>query len=351
MQHSQTAMRSLVEALFRPAREPHPDGSMGAELELIPTRSKSRRRVLIESGSDGKGSADIIRAASVGHDWREEVDGYGAPSWMMPDGGRISYEPGGQIEISSPVLPSASDLATFLQDAVLRLRESARKADVELISSGVDPYNSLDAVPLELHAPRYEAMTRYFDSIGASGARMMRQTASLQVSVELGERPFERWALLNALAPYLIAEFANSPTYERTPTGYVSYRAHLWQTLDRTRTGLPFDAGDPVGAYAHFAESAGRILDDDAAHLTTLFPEIRPRGYFEIRSMDSMEPDRIGEALQFISRIVHDDDVAAEARQLVGDPDASLLSRAAGAGRDDTVIDSPLKVLEILAED
>ena len=344
-------MRALVEALFLPSHPENPDGSMGAELELIPVRDRSHRRVMIDRNNEGPGSADIIRDAGASRGWREEVDAYGAPSWVMPDGGHVFYEPGGQIEISSPVFPSAAALEKFLRNVVYAIRSSAHAADVAFLSSGVDPYNSLETIPLELHAPRYEAMTRYFDSIGASGARMMRQTASLQVSVELGAHPLERWKLLNSLAPYLVAAYANSPDYEGSPTGYASYRAQLWQTLDRTRTGLPFDARDPVGAYARFAEGAGRILDDDATHLTTLFPEIRPRGYFEIRSMDAMEPDRVGEALQFLSRLIHDDDVAAEAQELVGDPNASLLPRAAEFGRSDATLDAPLKVLDILVAD
>jgi glutamate--cysteine ligase len=324
---------------------------MGAELELIPVRNRSHRRVLIDADGEGPGSADIIRDAGATRGWREETDAYGAPSWAMPDGGHLFYEPGGQIEISSPVFPSGTALEKFLREAVRAVRDSAQAAGVTFLTSGVDPYNSLETVPLQLGAPRYQAMTRYFDSIGASGARMMRQTASLQVSVELGTHPFERWKLLNALAPYLIAAYANSPNYEGHHTGYASYRAQLWQTLDATRTGLPFDEKDPVGAYTRFAEHAGRILDDDAAHLTTLFPEIRPRGYFEIRSMDSMEPDRVGEALRFISRLVHDDDVASEAQEIVGNPDARLLPRAAELGRADATIDAPLKVLDILAAD
>ena len=67
--------------------------------------------------------------------------------------------------------------------------------------------------------------------------------------------------------------------------------------------------------------------------------------------MDAMEPDRVGEALQFISRLVHDDDAAAEAQELVGDPNASLLPRAAEFGRSDPTIDAPLKVLDILVAD
>ena len=324
---------------------------MGAELELIPIRNGSHKRVGIATLDHGPGTADIIRDAAHGRDWREETDAYGAPSWAIPGGGHISYEPGGQIEIASPVFPSATPLDNFLRTTVAALRESAGQAGISLLATGVEPYNPLEEVPLELHAPRYDAMTSYFDSIGSSGARMMRQTASLQVSVELGEHVMNRWTLLNALAPYLLAAYANSPIYAGKPTGYASYRARLWQTLDRTRTGLAFNSSDPIGAYANFASAAGRILDDDSAHISTLFPEIRPRGYFELRPMDSMEPDRVGEALEFVSALIHDPDVASEAMSVIGDPDPVLLERAATLGRSDTMIDERLKILERLVAD
>jgi len=350
-----TPMRDLVESLFRPLTPGHPDGSMGAELELIPIRDGSLRRVLVAAGSEGPGSADIIRDAVLNEplagSWRETLDPFGSPSWITAEGGRICYEPGGQIEISSPVFESAAPLERFLRDTVATLRSSAAKCGISLLTTGVDPHNALETVPLVLHAPRYEAMTRYFDSIGPSGARMMRQTASLQVSVELGANPMDRWALLNALAPYLVAAHANSPIYAGRPTGYASYRARLWQTLDTTRTGTPFDPLDPIGAYTQFARGAGRILDDDREHLTTLFPEVRPRGYFEIRSMDSMEPDRIGEALHFVSRLIHDPDIATEAMRVLRYPGANLLERAAALGRSDRAIDERLRVLERLITD
>ncbi|HEY5087068.1 MAG TPA: glutamate-cysteine ligase family protein [Gemmatimonadaceae bacterium] len=344
-------MRRLVEPLFQTSTPAaHPDGSMGAELELIPIRDASLKRVGIAESRDGSGSADVVRDAATAHSWRETVDSYGAPSWITPEGGRICYEPGGQIEISSPVFQSRGRLEHFLHDIVVALREFGGRAGITLLTTGVDPYNTLEQVPLELHALRYDAMTRYFDSIGPSGARMMRQTASLQVSVELGAHAMDRWALLNALAPYLIAAYANSPKYAGHTTGYASYRARLWQTLDPTRTGLPFDSLDPVGRYARFASGAGRIVDDDSAHLTTLFPEVRPRRYFEIRSMDSMEPGRVGEALRFVSGLIHDADVAREAMRVMRPPDATLLARAAKLGRSDRLIEERLNALERLAD-
>lgn len=350
--HAQSeALRALVESQFQAPTAARPDASMGAELELIPIRDGSLRRVSIEATADGAGSADVARDAARIHGWKETTGEYGAPSWVMPNGGRLAYEPGGQFEIISPVFESAGALAAFLRDAVAALRQSGRSAGVQLLAIGIDPYNAVESVPLELHAPRYDAMTTYFESIGQSGVRMMRQTASLHVSVELGPSVMDRWALLNSLAPYLTASYANSRIYAGGATGYASYRSRLWQTLDNTRTGLPFDQVDPIGAYTRFASRAGRILDDDRAHLTTLFPEVRPRGYFEIRSLDSMEPDRIEAALLFISGLIHDPGAATAAAQLLGPPDAALLGRAAEYGRSDSFINARLEALEkIVAE-
>jgi glutamate--cysteine ligase len=341
-------MRALVGALFEAPPNANPDGSIGAELELIPVRDRSGHRVRIASGDDGAGTAEIIRTSALSRTWTESIDAYGAPSWVAPDSSRISFEPGGQIEISSCVLPSPHALAISLAGTVQALRNSAAAHGVSLLTSGVDPYNEIDDVALELHAPRYESMTRHFNSIGPSGARMMRQTASLQVSIELGAEPLLRWSLLNALAPYLVAAYANSPVYARRPVGYASYRSHLWQTLDRTRTGLPFADNDPIGAYEQFARGAKRIVEDNPAHLTTLFPEIRPRGFFEIRSMDAMEPERLDSALEFVHRIVHNPGLSDAAHRIVGKPNAELLERAARLGRADPLIGERLGALESL---
>ncbi len=343
-------LSSLVEDLFEAGPSAQPDGSLGAELELIPVRQKSRERVGIGASRTGLGTADVAREVARTKAWREETDPYGAPSWLTPGGGRLCYEPGGQLEICSPVFQSANELGSYLIDTVASFRDVANGAGIDLLACGVDPYNDLDDVPAQLHAPRYDAMARHFNAIGPSGARMMRQTASLQLSVELGPDAIGRWTLLNALAPYVVAAFANSRRYAGADTGYASYRARLWRTLDVTRTGIPFDASDPTGAYTAFARDAERILTDDAAHLTTLFPEVRPRHYFELRSMDAMEPDSAAHAIRFVSALIHDPDIAAEALAVAGAPDISLLERASVLGRQDALLHNRLCVLESLAE-
>ncbi len=342
-----TSLRDQVKQLFTSAAA-RPAGAIGAELELIPVYARDKSRVGIGGTASRRGTADVIRVVAGSHDWDERVDAYGAPAWATSDGGRISYEPGGQIELSSPVFSSHTELTKLLTRTVAALREAASDADIELLAVGADPYNDIDAAPLALHAPRYELMAAYFDRISPDGARMMRQTAALQINIELGEQPFMRWRLLNALAPYLTARFANSPRYAGRETGYASYRAQLWRSLDCTRTGLPYSDNDPIGEYARFAADAGRILDDDSAHLTTLFPEVRPRGYFELRCIDALGPPALSEALELVSTLTTDDDRASAAAELLGAPDAALLDRAAVHGAADPLIRHRLDALDAI---
>ncbi len=342
-------MRELVATLFRPRGAARSDSAIGAELELIPVNAETRMRVGIGSTADQVGTAEVMREAARARAWTETLDAYGGPSWVLATGCRISYEPGGQIEISSPVCISPNELIDFLDDVVGLLRQVAASFGIALLSVGIDPYNTIERVPVQLHASRYEVMARHFNSIGTSGIRMMRQTASLQINLELGAQPFERWRLLNALAPYLTAAFANSRIYAGNDTGHASQRALLWQDLDSSRTGLPYDARFPIDAYATFAERAARILRADADHLTTLFPEVRPRGYFELRSIDSMDLDRVALALRFVSVLASNARATRDTLQLLGAPDPALLYVAATAGRADPELNSRIIQLEQIA--
>ena len=153
---------------------------------------------------------------------------------------------------------------------------------------------------------------------------MMRSTAAVQVNVDLGD-PAEgerRWRLAHDIGPVLIAAFANSPLAHGRPTGWRSTRLAVWFTVDPGRTApvLSTTSGPPSWAdYAlaarvmfvrdaeHASQPPGRDLpfaawiaaghplgwptpEDLQYHLTTLFPPVRPRGWLELRMIDSV-PD------------------------------------------------------------
>lgn len=344
--------------LFAPSTSATPH-AVGLELELIPLLRSTRKPAPAVATSGMASTSGVLSRLASREGWSEQPAGEDPSSWTLADGGRISFEPGGQIEISTAPKATASDVITASQGIVARLRDAMSEEDIDLVARGVDPYNDIDSVPLQLRRERYTRMTRYFDAIGPSGVRMMRQTAALQINLEHGEDPLARWRLLNGLAPIVVALFANSRDYGGKRTAWASYRAQLWRTLDSSRTGIAYDDVDPAARYLSFALDAGAMRASESArprsfrewmrdpavsrddwifHLSTLFPEVRPKEFFELRSADTIETDSLAAPVVFVASLVYDEASAREAARLLGPPSPDLLERAGRDGLADAAI-------------
>ncbi|TQN31001.1 glutamate--cysteine ligase [Haloactinospora alba] len=273
-----------------------PPGKVGAELEwLVTDPEQPRSPVPLDQ------LVPLIEQA-------------GAP----PSGSTVSYEPGGQLEVSSPPLPGPAWAHTALNTDLAHIQKHLRDAGLCLDGYGLDPHRSLSR---QLTLPRYAAMERYFDAAGtASGRTMMCSTASIQVCLDIGADPADaahRWSLVHRLGPMLVAAFANSPLWRGRPTGWRSTRWTVWAALDSSRT-RPVPSTDPVASWTRyvleaqlmtireengpgitspgmtFSEwlSCGRPRrpepDDLVHHMSTLFPPVRPRGWLELRMIDSL---------------------------------------------------------------
>jgi glutamate--cysteine ligase len=336
-------LSDVRQRLFSPSKSAAPH-AVGVELELIPLIEFTRKPALVDK------TVAVLSELARRQSWKEKRNSSDPPSWELGDGTRISFEPGGQLEISSRPHPAATSLIAATRDLVLLLRKAMQHAGIELLANGVDPYNDIGAVPLQLHRERYTGMTHYFDSVGPSGVRMMRQTAALQINVERGESPSERWLLLNAISPVVTALFSNSTEYAGKKTNHASFRAHLWRTLDDSRTGIPYDEQDPVARYTNFALDAYAMrsgntrhpystfrewmqvanigMDEWEFHLSTLFPEVRPKDYFELRSADTIDVEWLAAPVLFVTSIAYDRDSAQRTFEIVGTPSADLLELA-----------------------
>jgi glutamate--cysteine ligase len=164
-------------------------------------------------------------------------------------------------------------------------------------------------------------MESAFDRIGPDGRTMMCSTAGLQVCVDAGERGSlaQRWAAVHALGPVLMAAFANSPESAGRGSGWASARMRALLATDPPRTRPASVTGDVAAGWARrvlntplvclrrpggnweapsgitFADWISGALpyrpttDDLDYHLTTLFPPVRPRGYFELRYLDTQQ--------------------------------------------------------------
>jgi glutamate--cysteine ligase len=248
----------------------------------------------------------------------------------------------------------------MLRSAVVPLREAAAGEGINLLAAGIDPFNPVEQAPMLLHASRYQRMAEYLSRRGPAGARMMRQTAAFQVNVDFDDEPWLRWRVLNAATPYVVAIFANSPIYACEQTGHQSARADTWRKLDPMRTGVPYDDQAPVEAYLQFALAAPAILlptlggehlpfgdwltraqpteGEWQDHLTTLFPEVRPRGHLELRSADAISPEWYAAPLALTAGILYDSGALRSAADLLPAPDPEMLERAGQLGLHDPAI-------------
>ena len=196
----------------------------------------------------------------------------------------VSFEPGGQVELSLPVAVDAAAAAAQLDAS----RPLWPRTCWSAASSWTRRPSATGTWPCRgsCNSPRYDAMERHFDTVGPAGRRMMRATASTQICLDWwpGAAGIEQWRVLLLAAPFLAAATARS-------TGTRS-RLATWLEVDPSRTAFDerlLRGGDPVAAYADFAAGATVFADGRVdEHLTTLFPPVRPRGrYLEVRFPDA----------------------------------------------------------------
>ncbi len=273
------------------------------------TRAASEQRIGIEAEWIVLDAGDRTRIVAAA----ETADAAAGP---LPGGGRVTVEPGGQLELSADHRGGiAAALAALDGDAAV-LAERCERAGLELLAVGVDPYRP----PVRtLDKPRYRAMEEVFAAAGPRPMAMAASSASIQVNVDFGTDPLASWRLATAMGPVLLAMFANSPVHGGRVTGWKSTRQLYWATVPGGR-GAPLPAWSveawvdrvldtdvlyiespdgtdataaPAGfTFGHWLDAGHPLgwptLHDLDVHLTTLFPPVRPRGWLELRMIDAV---------------------------------------------------------------
>jgi gamma-glutamylcysteine synthetase len=215
----------------------------------------------------------------------------------------VSFEPGGQVELSLHPATSACALADELRTTTHLLRQDLESHGIGLL----DGATTSRWTPRFSHSPRYGAMERHFDSLGTAGRRMMRATASTQVCLDRwpGRAGLEQWRVLLLAGPFLAAAVCHSD------------RLATWLEVDPTRTafdGRLLHGDDPVTAYVDLARRATPFVRGERAHLTTLFPPVRPRsGYLEVRFPDARPAHQVQPLVSGLAALLYDDQRRAAA--------------------------------------
>ncbi|MGC9669574.1 ergothioneine biosynthesis glutamate--cysteine ligase EgtA [Planosporangium sp. 12N6] len=305
-----------------------------------------------------------------------------SPHRALPGGGVVTLEPGGQVEISSAPATSLSLLRDAVDADIAYLVGLLHAVDLRLGDSGIDEHRHPRRL---LDTPRYAAMERSFDAHGPHGRTMMCSTAGLQICVDAGQphRVADRWAAVHALGPALLATFATARRHAGRDHGWASARMRAWFGMDRRRTGPVGRATDPAAAWARYALAApllcvrrpGRdwtvpygmtfadwisgaladppTTDDLDYHLGTLFPPVRPRGYLELRFLDTQPGPEWFAPVAVVTALLGDDRALDAARAAcepveerwldaarLGVADPALAAAAAG------VLDAAVRALD-----
>jgi glutamate--cysteine ligase len=186
---------------------------------------------------------------------------------------------------------------------------------------------------------------------------MMLRTCTVQVNLDFSDEVdmVRKFRVGLALQPVAVALFANSPFYEGKPSGYLSYRSHVWTDVDPDRCGLlpfVFEPGFGFERYVdymldvpmyfvyrdgRYTDAAGQSFRDFMAarlpalpgatptmsdwvdHLTTAFPEVRLKRILEMRGADAGPWAQICALPALWSGLLYDAEALDGAAALVAD--------------------------------
>lgn len=251
----------------------------------------------------------------------------------------ISLEPAAQLEISVGPAHSVRALYQAVEGFDADVNEALAAiglAGTKLTGIGYDPTVSspldLELIPKE----RYHDMDAYLSKRGRYARDMMRCTASTQVSLDYENEDDAKRIIRMAtiLGPYLAFLFDNAPVFRGKPTPGMA-RSRIWHHVDVDRCGINPGALDGLSFedYVLWVSNVKPILFTDAQHVTTstgdryerdvmserplekselfhllsmVFPNVRLKGFCELREMDSLPPRLAAACTSFTGALFYD---------------------------------------------
>ncbi len=318
-----------------------------AEIFRSPIRVKRTKRIGIElerigmwpngdalhyheySSKEGirHGAEQLLNELHETTGWPLSLSTLKRPIGLSSSEGKVSLEPGSQLELSTePLL----DIDALVESACFYERQVNKITGpwgLKWIGLGLNPTNRVEEIDV-IPAPRYHFMTDYLGKKGRLATRMMRQTSSVQINLDY-DSEVEGMEMLRAallLAPLSYAMFGNSPFSEGKVSEYLSARGEIWRETDPDRTGLMDQVFEPSFGFDSYArlvwesplmfaqdesgeyvpangqsleaiskgKMPGVVVDDNNRMnaIREIFTEARLKpGYVEVRSVDGQRPD------------------------------------------------------------
>jgi glutamate--cysteine ligase len=313
-----TDRRQLV-AYLEAGCKPTTAWRIGTEHEKFAYR-RSDHRPLPYDGDPG--IRDVLERL-IRFGWQPMLEGDTVIGLKAEDGCSITLEPAGQLELSGAPRHHIHETCGEVSRHLDQVKAIGQELDVGFLGLGYQPKWRLADMPW-MPKGRYAIMRRYMPTRGHFGLAMMQATCTVQVNLDFdSEATMVRMFRIGlALQPVATALFANSPFKDGRPTGFLSYRGHVWTDTDADRCGpLPMVFEDGfgferyvdyvLGVPMYFVYRDGRYIDvagqsfrafmdgrlpglpgqrptlaDWADHLTTVFTEVRLKRFLEMRGAD-----------------------------------------------------------------
>lgn len=262
------------------------------------------------------GQHDIVQSL-VKEGWTIDYQEEGCIFSVKKDGHFISFEPGGQFEISV----AASDSIEKIEEHYLNVLDDVNRhlSDHQLlVSLGYHPKTRIDELPL-LPKARYQLMYDYLHNHGYMARNMMKGTASTQVIVDYkDEEDFtKKYRVANFLSPFVAEMFDASPVYEGEVYDEENLRIRIWENTDISRCKYPLGVLNQPFDYKRYANyiagikpifipeldeivqtgdatlfelsSKNKVSDAVLEHaISMVFPDVRLKKYLEIRMADAL---------------------------------------------------------------
>lgn len=292
--------------------------SIGIELEHFLLDKKNLRSY---GYFEKNGQLEIINRL-IGEGWKAKIIENENVLGAAKGGNLISFEPGGQLEISFKPKEKISEILDEYSIVMNEIKDKLTD-DQCFASVGYHPASKVDELPL-LPKKRYQIMYDFLSKKGSMAKNMMKGTASTQISIDYSdEKDFvKKYRASNYILPFLATLFDTTSVFEGEIYEGELLRQIIWENTDIERCKIPNGVFTKSFGYDEYAEYIMKskpifmikgndsfltdektVSDIDAElemseeqliHSTSMvFPDVRVKQFIEIRVADAL-PNKMG---------------------------------------------------------
>lgn len=286
---------------------------LGIELEYFLTDRNTHRSY---SYFEPDGTRHIIERLAD-KNWNTIIEEGGYTLGLEKDENTITFEPGGQLEISIKPLENIEEIEeankSILSDISRELKEGQA-----LVSASYHPKTRISELPI-LPKKRYHMMFEYFKGHGRLSHYMMKGTAATQVSIDYSDEDdfIRKFRVANFISPVLSDIFDSTVIFEGEIYNNGNLRKAIWNETDRQRSSLVPGSLDKIFGFREYAQyllnvppifikkdgkaiyTGDKKLKDiigdytfsetELEHiLSMVFPDIRLKKFIELRMADAL---------------------------------------------------------------